>query len=184
MGSDVLVGVDGKNSPSFSLGNRARRTVWNFVCAIAFRPSPRPFHHWRASLLRLFGAQIGEGVHVYSSVRIWAPWNLRLGPMSSLGDRVNCYSMGLITIGAESVISQDVTLCAGTHDYESPNFQLYVAPIEIGSKVWVCAEAFVGPNSKIGDGAVIGARAVVVKEIPPWTVWGGNPARKIKDRRH
>jgi putative colanic acid biosynthesis acetyltransferase WcaF len=54
--------------------------------------------------------------------------------------------------------------------------------IAIGDNVWICAGAFIGPGVSIGDGAVIGARAVVFKDVEPWSVVAGNPARKIKER--
>ena len=68
--------VDPYLRPAFSVGNRFRRFVWNICWAIFYRLSPRPFHAWRAMLLRLFGAQIGPNCHFYPGSRVWAPWNL------------------------------------------------------------------------------------------------------------
>lgn len=63
---------------SFSLGNRVRRQIRNWVWLFFSRPSPRPLHAWRAALLRLFGARLGRNVHVYPAARIWARWNLAM----------------------------------------------------------------------------------------------------------
>ena len=61
---------------SFSFSNRVSRVIWGAVYTIFFRFSPRPFHKWRAFILRCFGAKLGVDVHVYPGVKIWAPWNL------------------------------------------------------------------------------------------------------------
>ncbi len=55
--------------------------------------------------------------------------------------------------------------------------------VKIGSKVWICSDAFVGPNIKIGDGAIIAAAAVVVKNVSHMKIVAGNPAKYIKRRR-
>lgn len=149
---------------------------------IFFRPSPFPFHNWRRILLRLFGAKIGPGVHVYPSVIIWAPWNLTMGEGSSLGPWVDCYCVDKIEIGPWAVISQRSFLCSATHDIRSPKFELKTAPISIGEKAWVAAEAFVGPGIIVGEGAIVGARSCVVKNVKPWTVVAGNPTKLIGRR--
>ena len=71
---------------SFSLGNRLARVVWNLVQGTVFRWSPRPLHGWRSWLLRLFGAKVGRGVHVYAGARIWAPWNVEIGDETGVAD--------------------------------------------------------------------------------------------------
>jgi putative colanic acid biosynthesis acetyltransferase WcaF len=135
-------------------------------------------------VLRAFGARIGRHCHVYPSVRIWAPWNLEMGDQACLGRGVICYSMGTISLGPRVVVSQGVHLCTGSHDYESPNFQLFTRPIHIGADAWICTEAFLAPGVSIGEGAVIGARSVVTRSQPTWTVCMGNPCKAIKPRQH
>lgn len=176
-------GVNPYEQASFSLRNRLARVAWAIVYHGFFRWTPRPLHGLRAVALRCFGARLGRGCHVYPGARIWAPWNLAMDDQSCLADGVICYSMATIRIGARAVVSQGAHLCAGTHDYEDPNFQLYAQPIGIGARAWICTEAFVGPGVEIGEGAVIGARAVVTKSMPAWTVCAGNPCAPIKPRR-
>lgn len=149
---------------------------------LLFRPSPRPLHAWRSFLLRLFGAKIGSGVHVYPRVTIWAPWNLVIGDETGIADGAILYSQGIITIGKRAVISQGVHLCAGTHDYTKAGFPLVTLPIVVGDHVWVAAEAFVHPGVTIGEGTVVGARSVVTKDLPSWKVCSGFPALPLKDR--
>ena len=140
-------------------------------------------HGLRAVILRGFGAKLGKNCHVYPTARIWAPWNLAMGDHACLANDVICYSMATIRIGERTVVSQGAHLCAGSHDYEDPHFQLYALPITIGADAWICAEAFLGPGVEIGEGSVIGARAVAMKSMPAWMVCAGNPCRPLKPRR-
>ena len=156
--------------------NKAARAIWGIVWLTLFRPSPRLIHGWRRFLLRHFGATVGRAAKVYPACRIWAPWNLTLGDRCWLADGVDCYSVAPIALGADCVVSQRAFLCAATHDYTDPAFPLVLAPITVGPRVWIAAEAFVGPGVTVGAGAVIGARACVTRDVPAGAVMGGNPA--------
>jgi putative colanic acid biosynthesis acetyltransferase WcaF len=180
--TDVLKNANARTQPSFTLKSRMARTVWNFAYVLLFRHSPRPLHEWRAFLLRLFGAKIGRHCHIYPRAKIWAPWNLVCGDFVGLGDDVNVYSQDKITIGSKSVLSQGSELVAGTHDYTNKNFPLITKPIKIGDEVWLCAECFINPGVKIGNGTVIGARSVVTHNMPAWMVCAGDPCKPIKKR--
>ena len=179
----IRKGINPYEQASFSLKNRLARVIWSIVYHGFFKWTPRPTHGVRALILRLFGARLGRKCHVYPRVRIWAPWNLEMADHASLADGVNCYSMAPIRIGEKAVVSQGAHLCAGTHDYEDPSFQLYALPITVGAHAWICTEAFVGPGVEIGEGSVIGARAVVTKTMPAWMVCAGNPCKPIKPRQ-
>ena len=93
------------------------------------------------------------------------------------------YNLGFVKVGRDTTISQRAHICAGTHDYTDPTSKLLRCEVSIESKVWICADAFVGPNVNVSEGAVVGARCVVVKDVAKWTVVGGNPAREIGVRR-
>lgn len=179
----IIQGNDPTVAPSFSLQNRVSRQLWNWVWLFLFRPSPRPLHAWRASLLRIFGAKIGEHVHVYPAARVWAPWNLEIGNNVGIADGVTLYNMAPIKIGDYSVISQGAHLCGGSHDYNSHNFQLTAEPITLGSHVWICAEAFIGQGVTLPQGVVVAARSVVTRNLETsWTVYAGMPAKPIRKR--
>lgn len=183
----IIQDNDPATQPSFSLTNRIGRGVWGLVWLILVRPSPRPFHGWRAFWLKLFGAKLGKHVHVYPNVKVWAPWQLSIGNRVGIADGVTLYNMAPMTIGDDCVVSQGAHLCGGSHDINSRNFQLIAAPIRLAPKVWVCAEAFIGPGASLAEGVVVGARGVVTKSITqPWTVWAGNPAvfKKHRQQQH
>ena len=166
----------------FVLKNQAMRCAWAIVYHTLFRLSPSPLHVWRRFLLRCFGARVGSGSHVYGSTRIWAPWNLQMGARSVLGPNIDCYCVAPVKIGDHAVISQYSFLCTASHDFSHPEFPLTTGPIVIGNHVWVAADAFIGPGVTIGDGAVVGARSSVFRDVPPWTVVAGSPARYLKNR--
>lgn len=180
----IIYGNNPYLEASFTLKHRFGRLAWNVVDALLFRPSPRPCHAWRSWLLHLFGARVGKGCHVYPGVKVWAPWNLRLGNSVGIADGVTLYSMESIEIGDYAVISQGAHLCGGTHDYNSANFQLIAKPIIIGAYAWVCAEVFIHPGVIVPEGAVLGARAVVCKSLAqPWAVYAGNPCQQVGTRQ-
>lgn len=147
-----------------------------------FALSPRPLWGWRRALLRLFGASVASDVHIYPTVRIAIPWNLMIGEHAAVGDRVILYALGPIQIGERCTISQGSHLCAGTHDYRDPTMPLVKSPITIGDDAWICADVFVGPGVSIGKLAIVGARAVVMKNVRDNMIVAGNPAREIRAR--
>ena len=171
-----------EGGPSFSLKHRFLRLVWGVVWGLLGRLSPVPFYGWRRLLLRFFGASVSSSARVYPSATIWYPPNLSLGAHAVLGPGVMCYCMDRITIGDYAIVSQRAHLCGGTHDPDDPHFQLQPKPVIVSAKAWVAAESFVGPGVCIGEGAIVGARGVAVKNVPDWEIWAGNPARKIRDR--
>lgn len=110
------------------------------------------------------------------------PWNLEVEDYAAIGDHAFIYNLGHISIGARATISHRAHLCAGTHDYTKADFPLLRPPIRIREQAWVCADAFVGPGVTVGAGAIVAARAVAIKDVAPWTIVAGNPARVIKER--
>jgi putative colanic acid biosynthesis acetyltransferase WcaF len=157
------------------------RLAW-FFGLLAFRFSPRPCFAWRRGLLRCFGAKIGRSVRTYPSTTVYFPWNLTVGDYSSFGEDVLIYNLGPITVGNRVTVSQRAHLCAGSHDYRDPAMPLLKPPVRIEDDVWICADAFVGPNVTVHDRAIVAAAAVVVKDVASGTIVGGNPATYIKNR--
>jgi putative colanic acid biosynthesis acetyltransferase WcaF len=169
---------------SFAWSHVLFRAAWNLVWALFAAWTPPQIHAWRRLLLNLFGARIAKGARVYGSARIWYPPNLVMEHGAVLGPHVVCYTMDRTVLGAHCTVSQYCHIVSGTHDTESETFQLYTRPVSIGSHAWLASGAFVGPGVTVGDGAVLGARAVTFKDLEPWTVYGGNPARRIRARHN
>lgn len=163
-----------------SFGNKLLRLVWGIAWATLFLPSPRVLHSWRAFLLRRFGAQIGRGTRVYNTAKIYYPPHLEIADHVVIGPHVDVYCVAPVKIEQNSMISQYSYLCAATHDYRQSHLPLIPAPISIGKRTWVCARSFIGPGVNVGDDCVVGACAVVVKDVEPGMVVAGNPAKVIK----
>ena len=170
-----------RNAKKYSRKELILRVFWG-IGKVFFKYSPRICFSWRVFLLRLFGAKIGHSVHIYPSAIIYMPWNLEIGNYSAIGEDALIYNLGKVTLGNNVTISHRAHLCAGTHDYADPTLPLIKPPIVLQDNVWVCAEAFVGPNVVITEGAVIGAAAVISKNVDAWSVMAGNPAVFIKKR--
>ncbi len=176
--------LDASHCPSpHSLRNPLGRAAWNLVWTFLYRPSPRPFHGWRRLLLRCLGARIGSGVHAFSAVKIWAPWNLEMGDYRCLSHDVDCYCVAKIKIGVHATVSKYGFLCAASHDVENPHMPLITAPITIADGDWIAADDFIGPGVTVGEGAVVGERSGVFRSVEPWSVVVGSPARFLKPRQ-
>lgn len=171
-----------RKATKYTTRELTRRVIWMIIGKPLFRWSPRLLFGWRRWILRMFGATVGTGVNIYSSATIYFPWNLEIGDWSSIGEDAMIYNLGVITIGEQVTVSQRAHLCAGTHDHTDPAMPLLKPPIAVRNQAWICADAFVGPSVIVGEGAIIGARAVAMRDVPEWTIVGGNPARPIKPR--
>lgn len=177
-----LLDIDSNRSAvKYSRKELFLRVLWSFGKWV-FRLSPRPCFGFRRWLLRCFGASVGAGTNIYPSALIYYPWNLQIGSYSAIGEWALVYSLGKVMIGDRTTVSQRVHLCAGTHDYRKPDMPLLKPPIVIGDEVWVCADAFIGPNVTVGNRAIVGAAAVVMKDVDGEAIVGGNPATFFKLR--
>ncbi|MFC1605465.1 putative colanic acid biosynthesis acetyltransferase [Pseudomonadota bacterium] len=170
-----------RRQTKYGLTEQFRRVLWGLAKPL-FRFSPRIFFGWRNALLRAFGARIGRKVHIYNTAVIYFPWRLEIGDWSAIGEHAFIYNLGAIRIGTNVTISQRAHLCAGTHDHTNPGLPLLKPPITIEDQAWICADAFVGPGVTVGEGSVVGARTVVVKDVEPWLIVVGNPARPVRKR--
>lgn len=166
----------------YSKSEYFKRILWILTKLTIWKLLNHRLFFIRTSLLRLHGATIKSNINTFGSTDIYRPWGLKIGTKVSIGPRVNVYNLNKIIIGDNVVISQDVYLCGGTHDYNYSNLPLLRKNINIGDNVWICAGAFIGPGVTIGEGAIIGARACVTKDIEPWSIVAGNPAKIIKFR--
>jgi putative colanic acid biosynthesis acetyltransferase WcaF len=165
------------------LNHKIQRFIWNLVWQILVRPLPRNTGRvWVLFLLRLFGAKVHRTANVYSSVKVYAPWNLEMQEHSCLAPEVDCYNVAKILLGPHSSVSQKTFLCTASHDITKKSFRLVSKPIILEKNTWIGASSFIGMGVTVGQGAVVGATSSVYKDVERWTVVGGNPAKFIRKR--
>ncbi len=169
-------------SSPWSTADKIKRVLWMYLGKTLFRASFHNMYAYRRLVLRLFGADIAPGARVRPTAHIEIPWHLKLGRDCVIGDHAILYSLGVITVGERTIVSQYAHLCAGTHDFTDAAFPLVREPITLGDDAWIAADAFVGPGVTVGDRAVLGARSCAYRDIPAGKVCVGNPAKVLKDR--
>lgn len=159
------------------------RFIWFFIWLFLFRFTPPfLFNTWRIFLLKIFGSDISWSAKIYPSSKIFKPWLLKMGPNSCLGRNVDCYNYDLVSIGANSIISQNTFLCTATHNYNSRKFELMTNKIIIKKNVWIAANCFIAPGVTIDDNSVLLASSNLTKNMRKNYIYAGNPA-KVKKKR-
>ena len=167
---------------TFSLLNRLIRAAWNIAWFLLCSWTPPICWKWRRWVLVFFGAELHRECDVRGSARIWLPRNLKMGQRALIAEGVICYNVAQVHLHDYAIVSQRSHLCTATHDIRSADFPLVSKEIIIEKKAWVAAEAFVGPGVRIGEFAVLGARACAFTDIPLGEVHRGNPAVKYNVR--
>ena len=167
----------------FSTKIKIKKKVWAITWALTISWLPRGGANGLIRMIyRLFGAEIPNTSGVHPTAHIYMPWNLKMGHYSVIGSGVHVLNAAPFTMGQNCVVSERAYICCASHNiYSNAHEQLH-KPIIMNDRSWVAAEAFVGIGVTIGEGAVVGARAAVFKDVEPWTVVGGNPAKFIKKR--
>lgn len=158
------------------------RALWLIVEALVLLNPVVVSYRFKATVLRLFGATIGDGVLIKPGVHIKYPWRLQVGDSCWIGERAWIDNMEDVTLGSDVVISQGAYLCTGNHDWSDPVMPLAPRPIRVEQGAWVGAFAKVGPGITIGAGSVVSLGGVVLRDTEPWGIYQGNPAERCGTR--
>ena len=178
MSGSINLGI--YDSSNFDLGApRWKRGLWVLVSGIFFQnPYPRR-SRIRSALLRAFGAKIGKGFRIGSNVNISFPWRLAVGDHVWIGDDVGILSLAQVTIESYVCVARRCYLCTGSHDFRREDFDLKVAPIVICKGSWIAIGSLILAGVTIGEGAVVSAGSVVLKDVPANCLVRGNPAEVV-----
>lgn len=160
-----------------------KQILWYFFGHPLVQSRWIPLSNIKVSILRLFGAKIGKSVTIKPYVKIKFPWHLKLGDYVWIGENTWIDNLVLVTIESNCCISQDVYICTGNHDWSKTTFDLITGEIYIEEGSWIAAKAIVGPGVTIGKGAILSFGSVTGKSIKPMTIYVGNPAEPIKERK-
>jgi acetyltransferase-like isoleucine patch superfamily enzyme len=143
-----------------------------------------PLVEARMRLYAALGVRLADwkSTTIMLGTRIFAPRLLEIDANTIIGPRCSLDARGAITIGRNVNISGGATFQTGTHSVDSPDFEAAFLPIVVEDRAWVAQNAFVLPGVTIGEGAVVAASCVVTKDVAPYTIVGGSPARRLRDR--
>ena len=175
--------LDRFNNNWFNPGPSWKRALWFVINGIFFVNPLNPISSIKVFLLRLFGAKVGRGVVIKPGVNIKYPWKLRIGDHTWIGERCWIDNLAMVNIGANACLSQGSMLLCGNHNYQKSTFDLMVGDITLEEGVWIGAQSIVTPGVTCKSHAVLAVCSVATKDLEPYSIYQGNPAQKIKDRR-
>lgn len=142
-----------------------------------------PFNVVRCFILRHFYfMKLGKGVMLHMGVKYWSPRRISIGDYTIInGGTLLDGRMGL-TIGSNVDIGRNVDLYCGQHDVQDPEYRSIMTPIVIEDRACIYARSLFTRGVKIGEGAVVAANSVLTKDVEPFSIVGGVPAKKIGER--
>lgn len=143
-----------------------------------------PSHTIRNIKYRFFGIKIGKGSTFHMWANFYEPKNIKIGEDTIIGDHAFLDGRDKLTIGSHTDIASSVMIYNSEHDLEKEDFSAIVAPVEIGDYVFIGPRVIIMPGVKIGKGAVVAGGAVVTKDVDPFTIVGGVPAKPIGERKN
>ena len=136
----------------------------------------------RILLLKIMGANLKFNTAINHGIQWRLPHRLSMGDDVFLAENLIMDARGGLTIGCHVSINSRVQIWTAQHDWRSSQFDYISSPVTIGDHCWICSGSIILPGVSIGEGAVVAAGSVVVSDVAPWTLVGGAPARKLKDR--
>lgn len=163
--------------------NRIDNVLLDFELMVLGWVGHVPSHSVRKFFYRLSGMKIDKGSNIHMWARFFEPSGITIGVDTIVGNNVFLDGRSPITIGNHVDIASEVMVYSSQHDVDDPEFKAVYKPVTIGDYVFIGPRTIVLPGVNIGDGAIVAAGAVVSKDVLPFTVVGGVPATKIRDRK-
>lgn len=142
-----------------------------------------PSHCFRRFFYRLFGIKIGKGSTIHTKAKFYDPRNIIIGDDTIIGEEVVLDGRTMLKIGNHVDIASEVMIYNSQHDIEDKNFTAKDEPVVIEDYVFIGPRVIILPGITIGRGAIVAASAVVTKDVPPYAIVGGVPAKIIGERK-
>jgi len=179
----------GKNLSSREVAKKAANRAFNIIIDLEllilnFVSCTVPFHSIRKLFYRAAGVKIGKNSFIHMGARFYLPRGVSIGDGTVIGDHCFMDGRASLKIGNNVDIASDVMIYNSEHDINSEGFDPIEEPVEIEDYVFVGPRVIILPGVKIGKGAVAGAGAVVTKNVAPFKVVGGVPAKEIGERKN
>jgi len=138
-------------------------------------------------VLKYFFKHAGHPINIQPGVTITGLHNVSIGNFSGIGRGSMIYAVDSVEIGNDVMIGEELIIYTSNHGIRRSQIMrcqgMEKAPVRIGNDVWIGARVIILPGVTIGDGSVVGAGAVVTEDVEPYSIVGGVPARKIKERK-
>lgn len=142
-----------------------------------------PSHHVRRFFYRLAGVKIGQGSTLHTGITFYHPENITIGEDTIIGENTVLDGRDKLIIGDHVDIASEVMIYNSQHDINDENFSAIEKPVIIKDYVFVGPRAIILPGVTLEKGAVVGAAAVVTKDVKESTIVGGVPAQEIGERK-
>lgn len=177
-----------KEEFSYKLNNRIATVFLEFVVYILHCAGNIPFHHIRRALYRAAGMKIGVGSSIHMHTRLYNPANISIGEDTIIGEGAVLDGRDALSIGNHVDIASEVMIYNSEHNLESEHFaaveSVIKEPVVIEDYVFIGPRSIILPGVTIGKGAIVGASAVVTKNVSPFMIVGGVPAKVIGERKN
>ena len=180
--SKAQTSLSGYHNSWYKPGSFIKQLLWYLTSRLfihTYLPYPMSV---KRSVLRLFGAKIGENVVIKPKVNIKYPWYLRAENDIWIGENVWIDNLTMVTLESDVCLSQGCLLLTGNHDYTKSSFDLIVKPVTIEKGAWIGAKSTVCPGVTVGSHAVLAVNSVATRNLEPYSIYQGNPAVFVKKR--
>ena len=171
------------NNDWYRPGSKIKRFFWYFFNVFFLINPYNPLSGLKIFVLRMFGAKIGKGVCIKQRVNIKYPWNLEIGNNVWIGEMVWIDNLADVRLEDNVCLSQGAMLLCGNHDYRKTSFDLIVRPIILEEGVWIGARSVVCPGVMARSHALLTVNSVATGHLEPYSIYQGNPAVKIRERK-
>lgn len=166
---------------------RIKTIFWEFIAMKLRWTGYIPSHYFRRFVYRFWGIKIGSGSTIHMGAVFYYPPNIKIGKDTIIGENVVLDGRAPLNIGDHVDIASEVMIYNSQHDTSEEDFadveKAVLEPVNIEDYVFIGPRAIILPGVTIKKGAVVGAGAVVTKDVPEFTIVGGVPAKPIGERK-